>query len=261
VLKALAKDPDKRYNTVLEFLKELELAAGPESVITPLAAPPRVALDGRVPRRSMQNIWFAIGLALGLLLMVLFLLGRSAALCFVVIITGAVTLTIMLTAMSTTASKRYRNPAYPEASPIDAESRTIETTPYSSSLATSGQTPNAMAWLLFLNGTDRGSQFRLVDTVIIGRDPVTCDVIVDHPTASGRLARIQLQDNQFWIYDLTDTKSILVNGIQILAHELQERDEIRIGNTIMLFVQTEAQRRLKDFDSVWDHLTRSVRHD
>ena len=118
-----------------------------------------------------------------------------------------------------------------------------------------------MAWLLFLNGPQRGSQFRLADTTIIGRDPATCDVIVDYPAASGRLARINLQDNRFSIYNLTDAYGILVNSSQVLTHELQERDEIRIGNTIMLFVQAEAQRRLQEFDSVWDDLTRSVRHD
>jgi len=131
------------------------------------------------------------------------------------------------------------------------------------------QPPSAMAWLLVLNGPHRGYHIPLTDSVTIGRGALSCEVVLDDITVSRQHAKMRLENSRFYICDLGSINGSFVNGVRVIKQELRDRDEIRIGNTIMLFVQAvspedltvEAKRRLQEFDLVWDQLTRSVHHD
>ncbi|HSJ59359.1 MAG TPA: FHA domain-containing serine/threonine-protein kinase [Anaerolineae bacterium] len=131
--------------------------------------------------------------------------------------------------------------------------------------------PSAMAWLLVLNGPQRGRQLRLADAVTVGRAE-TSDIVLPDAAASRRHAQVRLVGERFYIDDLGSSNGTFVNGLGIpMAQpaQLRDRDEIRMGNTTMLFIQAaspedltaEAKRRLDQFDSVWRDLTRSVHHD
>jgi pSer/pThr/pTyr-binding forkhead associated (FHA) protein len=128
---------------------------------------------------------------------------------------------------------------------------------------------SASAWLLVLNGRLRGRQYRLAgSSIAIGRSP-NCEVHIDDPSVSRQQARIYLENNRFWVADLGARAPTYVNSIPIAQAELRDRDEIQVGNTILLFIQAvtpedltaEAKNRLRQFDSVWDQLTDSIRHD
>ncbi len=107
------------------------------------------------------------------------------------------------------------------------------------------------------------------DNFTIGCGP-NCDLkLGSDDTAARRLAKISLENGRFHIYRLgTGADSlVVVNDIGAQKQELRDGDEIQIGRTIMLFIQAvsagdltvEAKRRLLEFDSAWDQLTRSVR--
>jgi pSer/pThr/pTyr-binding forkhead associated (FHA) protein len=125
-----------------------------------------------------------------------------------------------------------------------------------------------MAWLLALSGPNRGRQLRLADAITLGR-AATCDIVLPDVAMSRHHARVVLADERFYIYDLSSTNGTFINGVRIQSKQLQDRDEIRVGNTTLLFIQAaspedltaEAKRRLDEFDAVWMGLTRSVRHD
>ncbi len=128
---------------------------------------------------------------------------------------------------------------------------------------------SAYAWLLVLNGPLRGRQFRLNDTIAIGRS-AGCDVRLEDISVSRQHASVYLRNNRFWVMDLGSRSPTHVNGTPVLGPtELRDRDEIYVGNTIMLFIQAvtpedltaEAKNRLREFDSVWDQLMDSIRHD
>jgi len=159
-----------------------------------------------------------------------------------------------------------------------AEPSTREVLPYvespvASTITLMAQEPSALAWLLVLNGVQRGCQLRLSDSITrVGRDPQLSDIALYDEYASNPHFSICLENGRFYIRDEGSTNGTLVNGVAIRPHtlvELRDRDEIRAGMTIMLFVQAvspedltvEAKRRLREFDSIWDQLTRSVQSD
>jgi len=129
--------------------------------------------------------------------------------------------------------------------------------------------PSITARLLMLNGPMRGRQFRLRDTFTIGSAP-DCDLtLAGGDPVARHMAKMCLESGRFYIYRSGSGGDTLVavNGIGAQRQELRDRDEIQIDRTIMLFIQgvnaedltVEAKRRLLEFDSTWDELTRSVR--
>jgi serine/threonine protein kinase len=130
--------------------------------------------------------------------------------------------------------------------------------------------PKPIAWLLVLNGPLRGKQFRLAGPLRIGRYSRFNDlVLADDPSVSRTHAQILLNGDQFCISELGSKSGLFVNGVRVDSAPLQDRDEIQIGGTVMLFISAvsaadlnvEAKRRLHEFDTIWDELRDAVRHD
>jgi serine/threonine protein kinase len=152
-------------------------------------------------------------------------------------------------------------------------SPTTETTPHITLPLSSFQIhptePTALAWLLVLNGVLRGRQFRLRDTFTIGRFHRQDLSLEMDPSVSRHHAVIRLEDGRFFICDVGAKFGTKVNGVSVERKELQDRDEIRIGSHALLFISAvspadltlEAKRRLQSFDSLWEGLVQSVRHD
>jgi serine/threonine protein kinase len=128
--------------------------------------------------------------------------------------------------------------------------------------------PTAGAWLLVLDGPLRGHEFRLNRSLTIGR-ATNNDVVLSHDRkASRRHLEIMLRGNRFHLRDLDSIAGSMVNGLKVQEHDLRDRDEIVVGETTLLFINAtedpvhvpDQKRRLRDFTSIWDELTRAA-HD
>jgi tRNA A-37 threonylcarbamoyl transferase component Bud32 len=287
VLKALAKDPKQRYQTVDEFVAVLSLsvrAMVPAPALTEKYSPSPPPYAAARPSYMVGCAWqlILVGFLGTVALVAVFgptlgnwvqsqpLLTLLATLAAVIVV--SVALIVRRVSYRVRAEVLAAPPPSPAvAPPIPAQPRRVESQPTGETIPYAEppvagtfllqREPSAMAWLLVLNGPHRGRHFPLADSVAIGRE-VGCDVVLDDPTASRQHARMRLENSRFYIYDLASSNGTFVNGVKVMKQELRDRDEIRIGNTIMLFVQAvspedltvEAKRRLREFDSTWDQL-------
>jgi hypothetical protein len=124
-----------------------------------------------------------------------------------------------------------------------------------------------IAWLLALSGPYRGRQYQIKEAVTIGRS--SFELTEDDPQVSRSHAQIRLENGHFYIEDLRSSNGTFVNSVHLspgMPQQLQDRDEIRIGRTVMIFIQAvrpedatgEAKQRLKEFDDSWDRLIQSL---
>ncbi len=66
----------------------------------------------------------------------------------------------------------------------------------------------------------------------------TNDIILEDDTVSRQHAKIKLEGNQWFIYDLAATNPTRVNGRSLQGrHPLVDGDRIQIGNTVFMFKQ------------------------
>ena len=90
-----------------------------------------------------------------------------------------------------------------------------------------------------LAGPLKGSTFPLTDPEIsIGREPANLVAILD-ASVSRRHCLIRQDSNQFKIQDLNSRNSTFVNGVPVTEKVLASGDEIKIGNSLFLFVVPE----------------------
>lgn len=81
------------------------------------------------------------------------------------------------------------------------------------------------------------------DSITIGRDSAN-DLIIDHPLASRRHARLERAESAFYIHDLNSTNGTFINGELIKgAHLLADQDQVVIADTIITFHDPEATAR------------------
>ena len=69
--------------------------------------------------------------------------------------------------------------------------------------------------------------------VIIGRDAGN-QVVIDHPSVSGRHAKIRLSDKGLFITDMGSTNGTYVNEDKVADCQLAHQDWIRIGNHVVI---------------------------
>lgn len=103
------------------------------------------------------------------------------------------------------------------------------------------------AFLFVKDGPDKGKQYALVDTVVIGRGN-GCTVTLDDRRVSSQHAQVKESGGQFVFTDLQSTNgSFLVVGgrdEQIRSSQvLVDGDELRLGHTVLEFVDTRKGRR------------------
>jgi hypothetical protein len=93
----------------------------------------------------------------------------------------------------------------------------------------------APAILVVKSGKRSGSTFPLRKKVInIGRESEN-EIVVDDNKVSRQHAKIKLEDDKFVIYDLASTNGTFVNNQKITSISLNDGDEIKIGDTILVF--------------------------
>lgn len=101
--------------------------------------------------------------------------------------------------------------------------------------------PPVMAWLAVTSGARKGKQFGLTTgRNSIGRDGTKCDIILDDRKVSAQHARIQYENGRFVIYDLASRNGTFVNKQRVQKQTLMDDDELRLGNTMLIFKEARA---------------------
>jgi pSer/pThr/pTyr-binding forkhead associated (FHA) protein len=77
----------------------------------------------------------------------------------------------------------------------------------------------------------------------LGRDGAN-DIIIDHPLASRRHARLEHDENGYFVRDLDSTNGTFVNGDRIAgAHQLRNQDRVWVADTEIIFNDPEATQK------------------
>lgn len=76
---------------------------------------------------------------------------------------------------------------------------------------------------------------------VIGRDPETCDLVIEDSTVSRKHARLNKTSDGIYLKNLSRTNPALVNDTEVTgpALLLKEGDRVQIGNTVFLFSEEE----------------------
>ncbi len=81
------------------------------------------------------------------------------------------------------------------------------------------------------------------DVLTIGRDGAN-DVIIDHPLASRRHARLEYDENGYSVRDLDSTNGTYVNGDRVQGNRLlHNQDRIWVADTEIVFNDPEATQK------------------
>jgi len=109
-----------------------------------------------------------------------------------------------------------------------------------------------MAKLIVQAGPNKGTIYELSgEPMVIGRD-LTCEIQVPDEKASRRHARIACEGGQWTLSDLGSRNGTLVNGTRVEARALAPLDEVRIGESTLLFVaEDEGRFELPPEDTSW----------
>ncbi|MGQ4277428.1 FHA domain-containing protein [Pseudidiomarina sp. E22-M8] len=76
---------------------------------------------------------------------------------------------------------------------------------------------------------------------VIGRD-ATCDIQVDHPTASRRHCLLHFSDNQWQVKDLNSTNGIAVNDQRADSFVLDSNTVLQVGSLNLVFAPKSAHQ-------------------
>ena len=94
-----------------------------------------------------------------------------------------------------------------------------------------------VGWVVIMDGNDKGKDFRIrAGQNSLGSDS-TCDVVVSHPTVSGKHASLRAQDGKFFLTDLDSTNGTYLNRDEkrIAREELKDSDQFRLGEITLKF--------------------------
>jgi len=105
-------------------------------------------------------------------------------------------------------------------------------------LGTQADQVSALAWLIARTGAWAGQEFRLAEVTDIGRTGGN-DIILDDASVSRQHAKIKLEDEGYYLYDLGATNPTMVNDQEVTRHQLTDGDRISIGQITLVFKQVE----------------------
>jgi DNA-binding NtrC family response regulator len=81
------------------------------------------------------------------------------------------------------------------------------------------------------------------EALVVGRGS-TCEIVLDDHAVSRQHARITHRDGAFHLEDLGSRNGVLVDGVRTTEAWLEPLQEVRIGDAIFKFVETEAEQHL-----------------
>ncbi len=97
-----------------------------------------------------------------------------------------------------------------------------------------------IGWLISYSRNPDGIDYRIhAGYNRLGANPV-CDIIIDDETVSGSHAIIVFRDGRCLIKDDLSRNGTFVNGREITeAHQLQNYDQVRVGNTYLTYISAQ----------------------
>ncbi len=96
------------------------------------------------------------------------------------------------------------------------------------------------AELIVVNGPLAGTRYTLPKgEIFLGRAPGS-NIVLNEPEVGWRHSQIRLQGDRFLIADLRSSLGTYVNGMRSAERWLEDRDQIGIGKTILMFRSGEA---------------------
>src|SRR4051794_14675345 len=91
------------------------------------------------------------------------------------------------------------------------------------------------AELIVVNGPLAGTRYDLLKgDIFIGRSP-TSKIVLSEPEVGWRHCQIRQQGERFLVSDLRTSSGTYVNGMRSAERWLEDRDQIGIGKTILMF--------------------------
>jgi adenylate cyclase len=100
-----------------------------------------------------------------------------------------------------------------------------------------------MAYLEIIEGSDAGMTFSIRNVVVLGRGTES-DICLADARASREHARISQNKTRFVLEDLYSSNGTLLRNIKIFPgtiYDLTNGDQIRIGSTLLTFIDTDAK--------------------
>src|SRR5690349_24952662 len=112
-----------------------------------------------------------------------------------------------------------------------------------------GILPTLLAYeprLVAISGPLKGAAFTFgPEGVSLGRDPSNRICLPDSAVSRCHCS-VKVESEKFTIIDLDSSNGTAVNGVPIKQRELQAGDEIRIGNSLFLFLMSRDQSSTDD---------------
>jgi pSer/pThr/pTyr-binding forkhead associated (FHA) protein len=91
------------------------------------------------------------------------------------------------------------------------------------------------AWLEGVGGAIMGHRALITQAdTLVGRSTV-CDVQVYDPKVSRQHFRIRYANGGFFLQDQESSRGTRINGEDVLAQRLQDGDQIRLGDSSLVF--------------------------
>lgn len=97
--------------------------------------------------------------------------------------------------------------------------------------------PSVQFWFDGIGGMIAGQRIIIDGShILIGRSGV-CNMQFHDPKISRQQAILRFVDGYYQIEDMRSTGGTYVNGKQITVHRLRDRDQIRMGDSVLVFRQ------------------------
>ncbi len=94
---------------------------------------------------------------------------------------------------------------------------------------------DSLPWLEGIGGVISGQKISIHrEETLLGRSRV-CDVQIQDPKVSRQHALLRLYNGRYFIQDMQSSRGTLVNSRSVETHLLNEGDEIRLGDSTMVF--------------------------
>lgn len=94
---------------------------------------------------------------------------------------------------------------------------------------------DCVGWVVCLNGSLRGKDFRLVTGRNVMGTAADCDIVLTDPYLSSKHAVIRHENGEFILIDLDSTNGSYWNEDKISKQELIDNDKVRLGRTELKF--------------------------
>src|SRR5579875_629802 len=94
--------------------------------------------------------------------------------------------------------------------------------------------------LVIVNGPQAGTRFSANrGEILVGRAP-NSHIVLSEPEVGWRHCQIRVQGGRFMVTDLKTSTGTYVNGMRSAERWLEDRDQIGVGKTILMFRSAEA---------------------